>query len=174
MSLPDYVEHFPVYIGCRVGRTCQRTISAQVGVVHGLKSHHVVFFTHPVASDHRPGEFRRLFYIVRCTGGDSIEHNFFSRTPAGKSHDAVEQFVPVHQIMFSAVDLHGISQSPRSPRYDGYLVDRRRMDLHCGNEGMSDLMIRHEFLLRIGKDCILFLRPCKYGLDAFFQIGSRH
>ena len=99
-----------------------------------------------------------------------MEDKLFRRTATGIGRNLCFQLLFGHQIMISFLHLHGITKRPGGSRNNGNLLDRSRVCLLRGNQGMTDLMISYHQFFFIRQDCILFLISGNYHFNTFFQI----
>ena len=104
------------------------------------------------------------------TGGDIVEDELLGGPSAQQGRNAVVEFGFPHQKAFFRRDLHGVAQGGNAPRYDGYLLDRIGPGQGHGHDGMTQLVVGHDFLFGGIDQAVFFLQSGHHALDGFFNL----
>ncbi len=110
MHLIDKVHNLSVDLRLRLRGACQRRVTAQILVLHSLKSDHTEVVAHTVLGNHLSCEPCRLFDIIRSSGRNTAELDFFRRAATGQRRDLVQQLFSGYKIMISLIYLHRITE----------------------------------------------------------------
>ena len=103
-----------------------------------------------------------------------MENQLLRRPAACKGGNLIQCLLPAHKVALSLFHLHGISQCPRCPGYNGNLLNRGAVALAGSHQRMAHLMVRHDSALLLGNNRIFLLVSGNNRLHAFLQVGLHH